>query len=135
MKVSEIGYCPAVQSLERHVFVCVNEREPGAAKGCCLAKGGSAVRDKFKKQLAGKKLLGIVRANKSGCLDQCEHGVVVVVYPEQVWYGGVTVDDVQEIVEEHIIGGRYVERLLIPGQEHLAPFVGAPLIVPTSEKG
>ena len=105
--------------LQRHVFVCVNEREAGSSKGCCQSKGGSAVRDAFKKQLARQKLLDVVRPNKSGCLDQCEHGVVVVVYPEQVWYGGVKLEDVQEIVEEHILKGVYVQRLLIPGQEHL----------------
>lgn len=105
--------------LQRHIFVCVNAREPGAAKGCCGSKGGSDVRDEFKKRLAAHKLLGVVRANKSGCLDQCEQGVVVVVYPEQVWYQGVSVADVPEIVEEHILEGRYVERLLMPDQRHL----------------
>ena len=52
-----------------------------------------------------------VRANESGCLDQCEHGPVVVVYPEAVWYGKVHSRDVEEIVQEHLAGGRPVERL------------------------
>lgn len=119
--------------LQRHVFVCVNEREAGSSKGCCKSKGGSAVRDAFKKQLARKKLLGIVRPNKSGCLDLCEHGVVVVVYPEQVWYGGVTVDDVEEIVQEHILKGIYVQRLMIAGQEHLLDQKGPALTLPGAE--
>ncbi len=55
-----------------------------------------------------------MRANKSGCLDQCEHGPTVVVYPEQVWYGHVQSTDVDEIVREHIVGGRVVERLRLP---------------------
>jgi (2Fe-2S) ferredoxin len=104
--------------LERHIFVCVNEREAASEKGCCFSKGGKAVRDELKKQLAVRGLLSRVRANKSGCLDQCEHGVAMVVYPEQVWYGGVTVEDVSEIVDRHIVQGQYVERLLISGQEH-----------------
>ena len=54
-----------------------------------------------------------VRSNAAGCLDACERGVSVVVYPDNVWYGGVTVADVKEIVEEHLIGGRPVERLLM----------------------
>ena len=121
-------------SFQRHVFVCVNEREASSAKGCCFAKGGKAVRDELKKQLAAHKLLGIVRANKSGCLDQCEHGVAVVVYPEQVWYGGVRVEDVAEIVERHILNGEYVERLLMQGQEHLAEQgAGKPLSLPSVE--
>jgi (2Fe-2S) ferredoxin len=61
----------------------------------------------------------LVRANTAGCLDQCEHGVAVVVYPEQVWYGGVTPADVPEIVERHILGGEYVTRLMLAEQPHL----------------
>ncbi len=105
--------------LQRHIFICVNAREAGSIKGCCASKGGSEVRDELKKRLAAHKLRGIVRANKAGCLDQCEAGVVVVVYPEQVWYGGVTLDDVQEIVDRHILGGEYVQRLMMPNQDHL----------------
>jgi len=56
-------------------------------------------------------LAGRVRVNKSGCLDQCEHGPTVVVYPEAVWYGHVKPEDAEEIVREHLIGGRPVERL------------------------
>ena len=108
-------------SLQCHVFVCINEREAGSEKGCCFTKGGKAVRDELKKQLAARKLLSVVRANKSGCLDQCEAGVAVVVYPEQVWYGGVTVEDVSEIVEKHIVKGEHVERLMMPDQPHLDP--------------
>ena len=55
-----------------------------------------------------------MRANKAGCLDQCEKGPSVVVYPDAIWYGGVTEADVKEIVEQHILGGRPVERLLMP---------------------
>lgn len=77
------------------------------------------MRDEFKKQVADRGLKGVVRANKAGCLDQCESGVTVVVYPEQVWYGGVTVDDVSEIMNRHVIGGEVVERLLMSDQPHL----------------
>ena len=66
----------------------------------------------FKKAIA-ERGISRVRANKSGCLDQCEKGPSVVVYPEAIWYGRVTEADVTEIVEQHIIGGRPVERLLM----------------------
>lgn len=56
-------------------------------------------------------LTGKVRINKSGCLDQCEHGPTVVVYPEAVWYGHVRPEDAAAIVQEHLVGGRPVERL------------------------
>jgi (2Fe-2S) ferredoxin len=69
------------------------------------------LREAFKVELARRGLKGIVRANKSGCLDACAHGPTVVVYPEGVWYGGVTVADVPEIVERHLVGGEPVERL------------------------
>jgi (2Fe-2S) ferredoxin len=103
-----------VRKFQRHVFVCINERSADHPKGCCKAKGGVEVRDALKLALKKAGLSKQIRANNSGCLDQCEHGVAMVVYPEQVWYGGVTVDDVNEIVEKHLIGGEPVERLLMP---------------------
>jgi (2Fe-2S) ferredoxin len=101
----------AAPHFDRHVFVCTNQREPGHPKGCCADKGGEAVREELKRLLADKGLRGRVRANAAGCLDQCARGVTVVVYPEQVWYGGVRVEDVPEIVEQHLVGGVPVERL------------------------
>ena len=106
-------------SFQRHVFVCTNERPADDPRGCCKAKGGVEVRDKMKAELKARGISKLVRANNAGCLDQCERGVTVVVYPEQVWYGGVTVDDVAEIVDKHLVGGQVVERLLIPNQPHL----------------
>ena len=95
---------------DRHVFVCTNLREPNNPKGSCSQKGSEELPMLFKKELEGKAA-GRVRINKSGCLDACERGCTVVVYPEGVWYGGVTKDDVKQIVEEHLVGGRPVERL------------------------
>jgi (2Fe-2S) ferredoxin len=108
-----------VPSFKRHVFVCINERPADHPKGCCKAKGGPEVRDELKKQLKARGISKLVRANNSGCLDQCEQGVTVVVYPEQVWYGHVTVADIPELVEKHLLGGDAVERLMLPDQPHL----------------
>jgi (2Fe-2S) ferredoxin len=107
-------------SLSRHVFVCINERAADNPKGSCKLKGGVDVRDRLKNELSARGLSKIIRANNAGCLDQCEHGVTVVVYPEQVWYGSVTPDDIPEIVERHLVGGEVVTRLLLPDQPQCA---------------
>ena len=115
-------------SFQRHVFVCVNERAADHPRGCCKAKGGIEVRDRLKAELTIRGLAKTIRANNAGCLDQCEAGVTVVVYPEQVWYGGVTVDDVPEIVERHLVGGEPVARLLMPNQPHLSEHATFPSV-------
>ena len=97
---------------ECHIFTCTNRREPGNPKGCCAEKGSEQVAEQFKIGLHKRGLKGRMRANKAGCLDQCADGVSVVVYPQGVWYAHVTVDDVEEIIEKHIVGGQVVERLV-----------------------
>ena len=121
-------------SFQRHVFVCVNERAPGNPKGCCKAKGAEQVRDELKKRLYEIGLKGVVRANNAGCLDQCENGVTVVVYPEQVWYGHVTVADVPELIDRHILRGEFVERLMLPDQPHLDGATSAPPLAVPAKK-
>ena len=101
-------------TFERHIFTCINQRPDESPKGCCAARGGSEVAAALKERLYARGFKRIVRANKAYCLDQCAFGVVLVVYPEQVWYGHVTLADVDEIIEEHIVNGRVVERLRIP---------------------
>jgi (2Fe-2S) ferredoxin len=99
---------------ERHVFVCTNERPKGHPRGCCSEKGSAAIREAIKAKVAQRGLAKSVRVNTAGCLDQCEHGITVVVYPEAVWYGFVTLNDIEEIVESHLVSGRPVARLRLP---------------------
>ena len=106
---------------QRHIFICTNKREPGHPKGCCSEKGSEDLRRIFKQQLKERGLSLQVRANVSGCLDACEFGPTVVVYPEGIWYGGVRPEDVPEIIDQHIIGGRVIERLLIRDSRYTAP--------------
>ena len=96
---------------KHHVFVCTNDRGPGSKRGCCAEKGSEELRSLLKKGLKARGLQGEVRANTAGCLDTCEAGPSIVVYPEGVWYGGVTAKDIPEILDEHLVKGRPVERL------------------------
>lgn len=96
---------------EHHVFVCTNTRPAGAPRPSCAADGTSALHTALQQAAKAAGLGNTVRINKSGCLDQCEHGPTVVVYPEAVWYGNVLPSDAEEIVREHLIAGRPVERL------------------------
>lgn len=100
-----------------HVFVCENRRDAADPRGCCAAKGSEAIRQALKEELARRGLKREVRANAAGCLDACAHGPTVVVYPEGIWYGGVRVEDVPEIVERHLLNGVPVERLRIDRRE------------------
>jgi (2Fe-2S) ferredoxin len=100
---------------EKHIFVCGNQRPLGHSRGSCDPEAKGELQVKFKQTLAARGILGTrVRANKSGCLEQCEHGPTVVVYPDAVWYGRVTPNDVEEIIDAHIVGGKPVTRLVLP---------------------
>ena len=98
---------------ERHVFFCVNQREPGAA--CCNNHNAQQMRDYCKDCIKTLRLdgKGRIRVNSAGCLDRCNEGPVLVVYPEAVWYTYVDKEDIDEIIEEHLKNGRIVERLRI----------------------
>jgi (2Fe-2S) ferredoxin len=98
---------------ERHLFVCTNERPPGHPKGCCREKGSEEIRAALKSELKRRGLAGTIRANASGCLDACEFGVSMVIYPEGIWYGGVTLADVPQIIERTVLNGEVIDRLVI----------------------
>lgn len=97
---------------EHHVFVCHNVRPEGAPRPSCTPDGKSELFVQLQ-QLTRAAGLTSVRINKSLCLDQCEHGPTLVVYPDAVWYGNVTAENAAEIVEEHLVNGRPVDRLRI----------------------
>lgn len=107
---------PPVKKLQRHVFVCTNERPAGHPRGCCKEKGSEILLQNLKEECLKAGLRDAVRAQKAGCLDVCEYGSALVVYPDNVWYGSVAPTDAAEIVREHLVGGRPVERLRIPGK-------------------
>jgi (2Fe-2S) ferredoxin len=95
----------------KHVFFCCNQRD--GSRVCCNDKGASEIRDYAKKRVKelGLSGEGKIRINQSGCLDRCEEGPCIVVYPDAVWYTYVDRADIDEIIEEHLQHGRIVERL------------------------
>lgn len=97
---------------KKHIFICTNQRAPGEKKSCGENCGLELVKE-FKKQMKAKNLNSSMRAQKTGCLDACEYGPTVVVYPEGIYYGGVNLEDVSEIVNEHLVDDRPVKRLII----------------------
>jgi (2Fe-2S) ferredoxin len=99
-----------------HLFVCCNQRDPAHPRGCCASKDSEKIREALKAELKRRGLTGTVRANEAGCLDQCEFGPTMVIYPQQIWYGGLTEADVPRIVEETVIGGRILPDLRIPDE-------------------
>ncbi len=98
---------------EAHLFVCCNRRPDGHKRGSCAAKGSEKLRDYMK---ARAKELGLpsVRVNMAGCLDRCELGPCMVVYPEGVWYRIENAVDVDAVLEHHLRDGVRIERLMLP---------------------
>ena len=96
-----------------HVFFCCNQRPEGET--CCNSCGATQAQTYAKDRIGELKMKGPgkVRINKAGCLVRCDEGPVLVVYPDAVWYQYVDTDDIEEIIQEHLINGRVVERLKI----------------------
>ncbi|MFZ9596593.1 MAG: (2Fe-2S) ferredoxin domain-containing protein [Bdellovibrionia bacterium] len=102
--------------LKAHVFVCTNERPEGSPRGCCKAKKSDQLIQLLRSQLASHGVAHEVRVQKAGCLDVCEHGPALVIYPDAIWYGSVQPSDVPEIVQAWVSKQGPVQRLLIPGK-------------------
>jgi (2Fe-2S) ferredoxin len=98
-----------------HVFLCTNRREDGSQS--CAQCGAEDLRAYLKARTKELNIAGPggVRINTAGCLDRCPDGPVMVVYPRGVWYTYVDKEDLEEILQEHLVAGRVVERLLLPG--------------------
>lgn len=100
-------------SLKHHIFVCASCRVNGMQKGMCFSKDSVKVVQKFMEEVEDRDLINEVMVTNTGCLGVCNKGPIVVVYPEGTWYGNVTIDDVERIMDEHIEGGKVVEELVI----------------------
>jgi (2Fe-2S) ferredoxin len=96
-----------------YVLLCTNERPADNPKGSCVGNGSIAVRDAFTEVIEREGLRSAVRVVKTSCLDNCARGPVLAIFPDDVWYQGVSAADVPEIVESHLKRGQPVERLLL----------------------
>lgn len=96
---------------DKHIFICTNQRAEGAHRKSCGESHGMEIVDAFKKRLKELNLPLKLRAQKAGCLDICDFGQTVAVYPDGIFYVGVELNDVEEIIQEHIVNNRIVERL------------------------
>ena len=102
-----------VPYFDAHVFVCTNRRADGHPKGSCAVRGSENVLDYLKRRA---KALGLpkVRVNASGCLDRCEHGPVIVVYPQGSWYRIGTVEEADAFLQRHLVEHGEAVELLLP---------------------
>ena len=99
---------------KHHLFFCLNQRDDG--RECCQHKNAEAMQSHAKQRVKALGLAGPgqVRVNKAGCLDRCELGPVAVVYPDNVWYTYIDKEDIDDIIDNHLLHGRIVERLRLP---------------------
>ena len=107
-----------------HVFCCINQRPAGHPRGCCADKGAEKLRNYMK---ARAQALGLdsARINNAGCLDRCELGPTMVVYPEGVWYSYRSTADIDEILQRHLVEGSRVIRLLLQPDQTEPPQYGS----------
>ncbi|BAH05424.1 2Fe-2S ferredoxin [Clostridium kluyveri] len=96
-----------------HIFVCTSSRVNGKQQGFCFSKESVDIVSEFMEEVESRDLSGEVMVTNTGCFGICNRGPIVVVYPEGIWYGGVTAEDVEEIMDKHIEEGEVVKRLQI----------------------
>ncbi len=96
-----------------HIFICTSCRINGVQKGFCFSKDSVDIVQKFMEEVNDRDLSGDVMITNTGCFGICDKGPVAVVYPEGVWYGNLTEEDVETIMEQHMEGGEAVKELMI----------------------
>ena len=102
-----------MQYYKHHVFFCINQRLDG--RPCCQNHDAGRMRDYMKKRVKQENLAGMggVRVNQAGCLDRCELGPVMVIYPDGTWYTYLDEEDIDDIIDQHLKGGKPVKRLML----------------------
>ena len=113
VKLYPLTAATTMSHFQHHVFFCLNQREAGAA--CCTDKGAEAAFDYMKARVKSLGLSGEsqVRINRAGCLDRCDAGPLMVIYPQAIWYSFIDNDDIDEIIDSHLMQGKVVQRLVV----------------------
>lgn len=101
---------------DAHLFICCNRRPDGHPRGSCAAKGSERLRD-YMKARAKELRLGAIRVNTAMCLDRCELGPCLVIYPEGIWYKIESTADVDAVLERHVAAGGRATELMLPARE------------------
>jgi (2Fe-2S) ferredoxin len=99
---------------KKHVFVCENTRDEADTRGSCSQKGSIRFREVLKDAISSKGLKPKIRINKAGCLGACNQGISMVIYPDAIWYGKLSEDDIEEIIEKTLMKDELIDRLLMP---------------------
>jgi len=99
---------------EKHILVCTHSRPDDDPKGSCRQHGANPVAEKFADEFGERELWGRMKLNTTSCMGTCEHGPTVLIYPEGVMYGKVTADDVDKIIDQHLLNDQPVEELKMP---------------------
>jgi (2Fe-2S) ferredoxin len=102
-----------LKKFDKHLFICENRRPDNHPRGSCGEKGSQEIIEEFKSKLKSHNTNIKIRINRAGCLDACKFGPTVVIYPEQIWYKGVSVDDIDEIIESHLLNNKPVVRIML----------------------
>jgi (2Fe-2S) ferredoxin len=97
----------------KHLFICNNKRSEDDPRGSCSEKNSDSLIDYAKKRVHELGLKGEIRVNKAGCLDACAYGPAMVVYPDDTWYSPKTKNDIEVILEKHILNNKIAEELVI----------------------
>ena len=106
-----------MKQYKKHIFICENVRGEEDSQKSCGRSDSANIRQKFKSRLKELNLSTEIRANAAGCLGQCKHGPITVVYPEGIWYKKIKLDDVEEIVQSHLINDKPVDRLIFKNED------------------
>ena len=103
---------------EAHILCCCNQRPEGHPRSCCADRGGREFMETIAKRIA-QSGLDNVTVTESGCMERCELGPTMVIYPDAVWYSYANQDDIDEIIESHLKGGKPVDRLVLDPHQKL----------------